>query len=64
MTRELARRQAGQDPRACQAAWRAQRRLHSQWRKLRLERRKPAGVVVIALGRELTAFIWEVARLP
>jgi len=64
MTRELARRQAGQDPRACQVAWRAQHRLHGQWRKLRLERRKPTAVVVIALGRELTAFIWEVARLP
>lgn len=63
VTRELARRQAGQDPRACQIAWRAQRRLHTQWHKLRIQRRKPAGVTVIALGRELSSFIWEAAIL-
>lgn len=61
--RDLARRQQGQDPRVCQVAWRAQRRLHQQWHKLRLQRRKPAGVVVIAQARELTTFLWEAATL-
>ncbi|MBA3262113.1 MAG: IS110 family transposase [Thermoleophilaceae bacterium] len=61
--RELTRRQHGQDPRACQVAWRAQQRLYKQYRKLRLERHKPAGVVTIAQARELSTFLWEAATL-
>ena len=59
----LARRQAGQDPRVCQVAWRAQRRLHARWRTLALERRKPTGIVAVACARELATFIWEAAVL-
>ena len=59
----LARRQAGQDPRIIEIAWRAQRRLHQRWQHLRDERRKPAGVVAIAVSRELAAFLWEAATL-
>jgi transposase len=59
----LARRQAGQDPRIIEIAWRAQRRLHARWQRLRNERRKPAGVVAIAVARELAAFLWEAATL-
>jgi transposase len=59
----LARRQAGQDPRIIEIAWRAQRRLHQRWRHLHLERHKPAGVVAIAVARELAAFCWEAATL-
>lgn len=59
----LARRQAGQDPRAIEISWRAQRRLHQRWQALRLQRRKPAGVVAIACARELAAFCWEAAAL-
>lgn len=44
-------------------AWRAQRRLHQRWNVLRLQRRKPAGVVAIACARELAAFCWEAATL-
>ena len=44
-------------------AWRAQRRLHQRWSRLRIERRKPAGVVTIACARELAAFLWEAATL-
>lgn len=58
----LARRQAGQDPRVIEIAWRAQRRLNQRWRHLHTERRKPAGVVAIACARELAAFLWEAAR--
>jgi transposase len=59
----LARRQAGQDPRIIAIAWRAQRRLHQRWQHLHHERRKPAGVVAIAVARELAAFLWEAATL-
>jgi transposase len=59
----LARRQAGQDPRAIAIAWRAQRRLSARWTHLRLHRGKPAGVVAIACARELAAFLWETALL-
>jgi transposase len=59
----LARRQRGQDPRVIEIAWRAQRRLHQRWSVLRLQRRKPAGVVAIACARELAAFCWEAATL-
>jgi hypothetical protein len=58
----LARRQDGQDPRACEIAWRAQRRLYHQFKRLRLERGKPANIVTVALARELAAFAWEVAN--
>lgn len=60
---ELRVRQGGQDPRVAEVAWRAQRRLHRQWSKLAVERRKPANVATVACARELTAFIWEAARI-
>jgi transposase len=59
----LARRQQGQDARAIEVAWRAQRRLHQRWQRLHSERRKPASVVAIACARELAAFLWEAATL-
>jgi transposase len=59
----LARRQDGQDPRVIEIAWRAQRRLHQRWQHLHYQRHKPAGVVAIAVARELSAFLWEAATL-
>ena len=59
----LARRQRGQDPRACEIGWRCQQRLHRQWQRLRVQRGKPGNVVVIALARELATFVWEVGQL-
>jgi transposase len=59
----LARRQNGQDPRIIEIAWRAQRRLHARWQHLRHQRHKPAGVVAIAVSRELAAFLWEAATI-
>ena len=59
----LARRQAGQDPRVIEIAWRAQSRLHQRWQHLHGHRRKPAGVVAIATARELAGFLWEAATL-
>jgi transposase len=63
ISQTLARRQAGQDPRVIEIAWRAQRRLHQRWSHLHYQRRKPAGVVAIAVARELAAFLWEAATL-
>jgi transposase len=63
ITQTLARRQEGQDPRVIEIAWRAQRRLHQRWKHLHYQRRKPAGVVRIAVARELAAFLWEAATL-
>jgi transposase len=60
---ELAARQADQDPRVVQVAWRAQRRLYSRWTHLAGERGKPTGTVVVACARELAAFCWEAATL-
>jgi len=59
----LARRQQGQDPRVIEIAWRAQRRLHQRWQRLHHERRKPSGIVAIAVARELSSFLWEAAVL-
>jgi transposase len=59
----LARRQAGQDPRIIEIAWRAQRRLYARWQHLHHHRRKPSNVVAIACARELAAFLWEAATL-
>lgn len=59
----LAARQAGQDPRVVQIAWRAQRRLHQRWAHLGQSRGKPTGTVAIACARELAAFCWEAATL-
>jgi transcriptional regulator with XRE-family HTH domain len=59
----LAARQAGQDPRVVQIAWRAQRRLHQRWIHLGQRRGKPTGTVAIACARELASFCWEAATL-
>jgi transposase len=59
----LAHRQAGQDPRVIEIAWRAQQRLYARWQHLHRHRRKPAGVVAIACARELSSFLWEAATL-
>jgi hypothetical protein len=46
-----------------EVACRAPDRLHRQSTKLAVERRKPANVATVACARELTAFIWEAARI-
>jgi transposase len=63
ISEQLRSRQDGQDPRVCELAWRAQRRLHRQWHKLATERRRPANVATVACARELAAFVWEAATL-
>jgi transposase len=60
----LAARQRGQDPTLIDHAWRVQRRLHARWNLLRNARGKPAGVVTIAIARELVGACWEIATAP
>lgn len=59
----LERRQRGQDPRAAEIGWRAQVRLHQRFQRLRIERKRPSGVVITAVARELSGFVWEVGQL-
>ena len=59
----LARRQQGQDVRAIEIAWRAQRRLHRRWQRLEAERGKRSTIVAVAVARELATFCWEIATL-
>jgi transposase len=57
----LERRQRGQSPQVINIAWRAQRRLNARWRQLKDARRKPNGIVAVAIARELAAYCWEIA---
>ena len=60
----LDRRQRGQPPEIINISWKAQRRLNARWRQLKDARRKPAGVVAVAIARELAAYCWEIATYP
>jgi transposase len=57
----LERRQRDQPAEIINIAWRAQRRLNARWRQLKDARRKPNGVTVVAIARELAGFCWEIA---
>jgi transposase len=57
----LERRQRGHAPEIINISWKAQRRLNARWRQLRDARRKPNGIVAIAIARELAAYCWEIA---
>jgi transposase len=61
---KLERRQRGQQPEVINIAWRAQRRLNARWRALRDTRKKPNGVVSVAIARELAGYCWEIATCP
>jgi len=57
----LEHRQRGQAPEIINISWKAQRRLNARWRQLKDARRKPGGVVAVAIARELAAYCWEIA---
>jgi len=57
----LERRQRGHPPEIINISWKAQRRLNARWRQLRDARRKPNGIVAIAIARELSHYCWEIA---
>lgn len=60
----LRRRQDGQPPAAIDAAWRAQLRLSGRWAHLDARRGKRRTTVAVAVARELSTFVWEIARQP
>ncbi len=57
----LLTRQDGAEAWVVDLSWRAQRRLHGRWQRLRCERRKHNGIAAIAVARELSHFCWELA---
>jgi len=58
----LSRRQEGLSTAVRDVSWRAQNRLHRRFSRLTL-RGLHRNKVIIAVARELTAFIWELARV-
>jgi len=58
--RALEERQRDQPPETINIAWRAQRRLNARWRQLKDARRKPNGIVAVAIARELAGYCWEI----
>jgi transposase len=60
----LRRRQQGQPAAAIDAAWRAQLRLAGRWARLDTQRAKRRTTVAVAVARELSCFVWEIARQP
>jgi transposase len=57
----LQRRQRGLDPAVVDIAWKAQQRLHHRYLALRGARR-PQNLVIVALARELTGFVWSIGQ--
>ena len=57
---QLRRRQEKQSKAVRDISWKAQQRLHQRYRTLSRYRKK-AAVVVTALARELTGFVWAIA---
>jgi len=62
VSKELSHRQEGLSREVRALGWRAQERLHRRFSRLTL-RGVHHNKVVIAIARELTGFIWELARL-
>jgi len=61
VSRILLKRQEGVDSKIKSIAWKAQVRLCDRYRRL-IGKGKPKNVVVIAIARELSAFMWAVAK--
>jgi transposase len=57
----IARRQTKLAKRVCDIAWKAQLRLCSRFRRL-AARQVPRNKVVVAIARELSGFVWAIAR--
>ena len=61
VTLPLIKRQEGLSRSICQISWKAQLRLCARYRRM-MARKKPMQVVVIAIARELAAFMWAIAQ--
>ena len=62
VSKELTRRQEGLSREVKELSWRAQNRLHRRYLRL-LMRGLHQNKIIVAIARELAAFIWELARL-
>ncbi len=62
MGEEIIRRNAGLPEPIKAAAWKAQARLCTLYRRL-LHTGKPENIVAVAIARELGAFVWSIARM-
>jgi transposase len=61
LSKGLRARQKDLPPEICEIAWKAQHRLHKRYMTL-LMKGKTKQQVVVAVGRELLGFIWDVGR--
>lgn len=59
---ELAERLDGQSAEVQAISWKAQERLHGKYKRLVLGKGKHKNVAICAVARELTGFLWAVAR--
>jgi hypothetical protein len=55
-------RQQGQPKAVRDISWRAQLRLTKRFRHLRIGRKLPQNKVCVAVARELSGFVWDIAR--
>jgi transposase len=62
MGEDMTKRNAGLPEPIRAAAWKAQVRLCARYRRL-LNTGKPQNVIVVAIARELAAFVWSIARM-
>ena len=62
LTPHLQKRQEGLPKAVTDAAWEAQRRLHHRYKQMTGPGRKKAPVVIAAVARELSGFVWAIAR--
>lgn len=61
MSKALRQRNVGISPQVCAIAWKAQKRLHQRLSRLRGRGKNPAEAVT-AVARELSGFVWAIAR--
>ena len=61
VSRVLLARQQGLSPEIKKISWAAQLRLCTRYQRL-IRRGKPVNVVVAAIAREITAFMWDIAK--
>src|SRR5207237_5171433 len=57
----IARRQTALSKSICDVAWKAQLRLCARFRRL-AARRLPRNKIIVAVARELSGFVWAIAR--
>lgn len=62
VSKELSVRQKGLDNPVKQLSWRTQKRLYKRYVRLQM-RRLHENKIKVAIARELTAFIWELAQI-